>query len=721
MLLSLVAALTFQVQSADTTKAPPTATALATAYADQGTRDLVQRARERRDAIDQSIRGYRTLAKEHLSVGVRAVGRDRILYRQETAARIDWRRDGPIRVEMLGARDVSPTGKVEVPGGLGNSLPDFVFEPSARYLLIGVNDSSFTRHPLARGSETDYRFRSGDTVAIRLGSGAEVRVVELRVIPRRRDPKLIDGSLWLDARTHAVTRALYRPAAPFETGVSSQKTNNGRSINIGVRTAGRRRGGIATVLPRARLEARYITVEYGLHQQQWWMPRMISLEGIAEFGSLAAPLRLERTYSDYTVNAAAIEPGEIAAADSSGTCSKGSKKCTCTDDRCRRFEVHVPADSAELLASSHLPPSIFGDGASALNTREADELMAELKRIAPSPSVLALGRPDLVLEAGPSVSRFNRVEGLAPGARATLEFQPFSLDATAHIGTSNWRPSVEMGVTRATAAAEHRIAGYSRLSAVDPGSRALGIGNSASALLWGRDDGEYFRAAGVELTGAPSRTERPWYGWRVFAEHQTEAPGKANWSLRHLVDRDYQFRPNIRADRADQLGAALTLRTSRGLNPLGFRWGTALELEGGAGTFGYVRPSLIANSSVPLPGPLVGAVEFAAGTSLGDVPAQSLWYLGGPATLRGYGANAANGDAFWRGRAEIANAFPAVRLAVFSDAGWAGSRSAFTLDRPLWSAGIGASGLDGLIRFDIARALVAPTGWRADLYFNAAL
>jgi hypothetical protein len=721
MLLSLVVAFAFQVQAADTTKPAPSAAAVASAYADAGTRDLVQRARERRDAVDRSIGGYRTLAKARMSIGVRAVGRDRLLYRQETAARIDWRRDGPIRVDMLGAREVSPTGKVEVPGGLANSLPAYVFEPSARHLLIGVNDSSFTQHPLARGSETDYRFRSGDTVAVRLASGAEVRVIELRVIPRRRDPKLVDGSLWLDARTHAVTRALYRPAAPFEAGVSSQKSDSGRSINIGVGAGGKRRGAVATMLPRARLEVRYITVEYGLHQQQWWMPRMMSLEGLAEFGSLAAPLRLELTYSDYTVNAAATEASEMAAADSSGTCSKGSKKCTCADGRCRRYEVHVPVDTAELLASSHLPPSIFADGATALNTREADELIEELKRIAPSPSVLALGRPDLIVEAGPSVSRFNRVEGLAPGARATLDFQAFSADATVYLGTSNWRPSAEIGVARATAAAEHRVAGYYRLSAVDPGSRALGIGNSVSALLWGRDDGEYFRAAGVELTGTPSRTERQWYGWRVFAEHQTVAPREANWSLRHLVDGDYEFRPNIQADRADQVGAALALRTARGLDPRGFRWGTGLELEGAAGTFRYLRPSLMASSSLPLPGPLVGAVELAAGTSLGDVPTQSLWYLGGPATLRGYGANTASGDAFWRGRAEIANAFPAVRAAVFSDAGWAGSRSTFTLERPLWSIGIGASALDGLIRFDIARALVAPTGWRADLYFNAAL
>lgn len=162
--------------------------------------------------MDRSGRAYRTLAKDHLSISARAVGRDRILYRRETAARLGWRRDGPLRVEVLGARDVSIAEKVSVPGGMENTAPYYAFEPSPRELLVGLNDSQFTRHPLAQASETDYRFRSGDTVSLRLPDGSGIRVFELRVLSRRRDPKLVDGSLWLDTRTHAVTRALYRPA-----------------------------------------------------------------------------------------------------------------------------------------------------------------------------------------------------------------------------------------------------------------------------------------------------------------------------------------------------------------------------------------------------------------------------------------------------------------------------------------------------------------------------
>jgi hemolysin activation/secretion protein len=92
------------------------------------------------------------------------------------------------------------------------------------------------------------------------------------------------------------------------------------------------------------------------------------------------------------------------------------------------------------------------------------------------------------------------------------------------------------------------------------------------------------------------------------------------------------------------------------------------------------------------------------------MPVQGRFYLGGPATLRGYSGAIVAGEAFWRGRVEVANSFPGVRLAAFSDIGWAGSRSDFRRGKPLLSTGIGASLLDGLIRLDLARGTAGPEG-----------
>jgi hypothetical protein len=80
-----------------------------------------------------------------------------------------------------------------------------------------------------------------------------------------------------------------------------------------------------------------------------------------------------------------------------------------------------------------------------------------------------------------------------------------------------------------------------------------------------------------------------------------------------------------------------------------------------------------------------------------------------------------NGEAFWRGRVEVATSLPAARLSLFSDAGWAGSRGAFGSGRALVSVGVGASILDGLFRMDLSRAVRMPRGWRLDFYTDGVL
>ncbi len=113
--------------------------------------------------------------------------------------------------------------------------------------------------------------------------------------------------------------------------------------------------------------------------------------------------------------------------------------------------------------------------------------------------------------------------------------------------------------------------------------------------------------------------------------------------------------------------------------------------------------------------------EAAAGSSTGTVPIQSAYFLGGSPTLRGYDGGAFAGDAFWRGRFEVGNRFPAFRLALFTDAGWAGARAGFRNGKAKWGGGVGASFFDGLLRLDLARAFSTPRGWRFDMYLDGVL
>jgi hemolysin activation/secretion protein len=137
------------------------------------------------------------------------------------------------------------------------------------------------------------------------------------------------------------------------------------------------------------------------------------------------------------------------------------------------------------------------------------------------------------------------------------------------------------------------------------------------------------------------------------------------------------------------------------------------------GTTGYGRVIVDGTLSHHLGGFDVG-LTAAAGTSVGDLPVQRAFYIGGLQTVRGQIARPTGagrvGDSFWLGRVETGPRWLALRPLVFYDVGWAGSRTSFTSPgRPLSGAGIGLTLLDGLVRFDAARGISPERAWRWDV------
>lgn len=727
MLATAATLLLLAAAPADTTPAAPLSEAVvAGAYHDATARELVRRARQYRRATDRSVRAYQALARQRMSAGLRTPLRERLLAGQEMAARIDWRRDGAVRVELLGARARSVGDDDD--DDFRQDARSLVFDPADDRIRMGLLDNSWIRHPLADGSERDYRFRAGDTMTVRLSGGETVRVFELRVEPRRLDAPLVSGSIWLEDRSYGVVRTLLRLSHSLseELRTESRRDSAGhRQVTVGARVGGdsmtvrtrrRRGGGAMALLPEMRIDVRYLTTEYALVQGKWWMPSLTAVDATLSAGPWTVPARFERSYSQYQVEGDPMPaPGALAAApaqplrpDTPQAC-RGDDECLCALGVCRPVELRMPADTTALASSPDLPPPLT-PGAPLLSGKEAGELTGELHRVAADPWIFQ--RPEW--RRTPLLLRYNRVEALSVGARQSVDFGPITADGTLRVATATGQPDVEVGLRRESAERRLRLAGYRRLAAANPLEHPLGVGNSLGALLWGRDNGDYFRATGVELLGAPPRSERQWLEWRLFAEHQGPVAAETEFSV--FGD----FRPNLTADRADQLGAAVTLRPFADRSVLGVRWGTALGLDASAGTFRFARPSLTLRGAATL-GPLAAALEGAAGTSFGDVPVQSLWRLGGAATLRGYDGGSAAGTAFWRGRGELATSSGTLRFAAFSDVGWAGARGAFGFDRPLWSVGGGVSVLDGLFRIDLARALRSPTGWRLELYMDAPL
>src|SRR5690606_27230736 len=130
--------------------------------------------------------------------------------------------------------------------------------------------------------------------------------------------------------------------------------------------------------------------------------------------------------------------------------------------------------------------------------------------------------------------RYNRVEGLSVGATANAELGGASLDGTLRIGVADLAPNFELAASRGPAVSEHRVALYRRLDAVGPAPPTLGLGSSLSAVLFGRDDGDYYRAWGVEVGREPAGGSDG-LSWRLFGEVQRGAAKHTDFSLANAL------------------------------------------------------------------------------------------------------------------------------------------------------------------------------------------
>jgi hypothetical protein len=706
MLLAAVLLATLQGQaSADTT-----------AYLDPGARALVQRARARRAAAEQTITDYHAEVQERISLGLRALRRDRTFYQREMAGRIAWHRYGPDTVVMLGAREAVPVAYAgtRLPEDLQSDAPDLGFTPGEDRFIVGVGDSEFVYDPIAAGSESRYRFQSGDTTTITLQDGRTIRLLELRIIPRRDDFHLLTGSFWFEDEHTALVRAVFRPARPWDMDRDLAPSDSEDASNI------------PGFLKPIRAEVRYVTVEYALLEGKWWLPRLVAFDASASAGNvMTLPLRYERvlTFADVSTTGRPVDDslaGDSVPPDSTEIAAcEGRADCRCTRRRCSRAVVILPPDTASLLTSPALPPS-FDDAGPFMSTAEARELGHAVGLLPATP--WQAHAPKLRLgPGGAGLLRYNRVEALSVGARLGFDFGRLTADVTGRVGVGDWWPNVEVGLGHETPDVAIRVAGYRRLAVANPDTKALGMGNSLAALVLGRDDGVYYRSWGGELVLQPVATAARSYEWRVFLEWQRPADKQTDASLPHLFRTTHIFGPNISAVAAREFGTSLVLRGAHGISTRGITAGAELSMDVHLGTFDYGRAALTTRLTTPLPGRLLGALELAGGLTGGDAPVQGLWFLGGPATLRGYGGATLAGPDFWRGRLEVANQFPAARLALFSDAGWAGTGTALPSGRPLVSAGLGASFLDGILRVDLARGLSQPRGWRLDFYVDGIL
>jgi hypothetical protein len=708
---------------------------VANAFKDGRARDLLNAARKARLMQDSSIVGYDATTYERMSVGLgfKRIVRDRLLMRAERATRVVWSRGGPAYVEILGKRAVAPMldGIGDADIDLDEAVP-IPYYPGRETLWIGsglakadIEDSEII-HPLARGAEAYYTYATGDSVSFRLPGGRTIQLRELVVRPRAPKWNVAVGSLWFDIADARLVRGVFRMAEPMDIwAIADEEAKEEHDDDPPPKW-------VKGMISPLKAQVNAVIIEYGLHEGKYWMPRVQSLEGSAQAGFMRVPFKMEQSFKYASVNGANPIPiPQISIADTASDSASRAARIARRRTECRdggsassrtmrswenglQMVVKTPCDTVALAKSPELPKSIYDSGDEIFGTAEADALIAEALSLGAQPGWTPQ-KPHYTY--GVSMTRYNKIEALSTGIGATASLgQGYTASGSARIGIGDWQPNGELGLARSNGRSTIKLNAYRRLSSASDWTDPFSFSASLSAVLFGRDEGFYYRTAGIELAGTPDDSATT--TWRLFAENHSDAEKKTNFSVAKSLGSD-GFDENIDAKNGNIVGFQGERHVTYGLDPNKLRFFGSARVEGAAGSFKYGRGMMDATVSRGLFKGVDGALTLGAGSTVGEVPLQRFWYLGGSQTVRGQIAGTQFGDAFWMGRVELGTDDVGFRPVVFYDAGWAGDRADFSKGRPMSGAGVGASLMDGLVRFDVARGIWPEKKIRANLYVEA--
>ncbi|MEP6992551.1 MAG: hypothetical protein ABJA80_16575 [bacterium] len=721
---------------------------LASAFQDPAARTLLLLARDARTRQDSALQAYDATTYQRVSAGLAFTkfGRERLAFRSEQATHVRWRRGVGAYVDITGSREVVPVGGEHSTVSTEGSFSPIPYYPGSETLWIGsgasnqtVNENDGIVHPLAEGSEAYYTYATGDSATFRLPDGKPIRLRELKVRPRVPKWNLAVGSLWFDLSGGQLVRAAYRMSVPMDIKAVAQADDSTSFKDVPAL--------VKPMLFPMTASVSAIGVEYGLYQGRFWLPRVQVLEGGANVSFMRVPFKLEQKFQYDNVNAGEPLP-KIVVPDSlhresgvhvEATVSTGSRndstraarraarrKAACDSTGYRTTVrqgrsnpdpvlVRVTCDSLALATSPDLPPSIFDKGDETFGGEEMDALVAQALSMSAQPGFAPQPATAELLNA-----RYNRVEGLSLGARVDQVLGAgYSLHAVGRLGTADLEPNVEFTGARSDMRRTLSATVYNRLISAGDWGNPLSLGSSISAFLFGRDDGFYYRASGIEFGSSPDVPTGSALTWTLFAEQERTARQRTTLSLARVVHGS-EFEPNLVAQRGVYAGGRTRYTASYGLDPQGFRLFSDVRAEAAyADTGAYGRAAMDVTASRGI-GNGAAALTLAAGSSVGTLPAQRDWYLGGSQTVRGQRPGREAGSAFWLARAELAHGVGVIRPVLFADFGWAGNRTDWTrIGLPMSGVGAGTSILDGLVRFDVARGINPDRQWRVDTYIEA--
>ena len=316
--------------------------------------------------------------------------------------------------------------------------------------------------------------------------------------------------------------------------------------------------------------------------------------------------------------------------------------------------------------------------------------------------------------------RYNRIEGLSLGAEVKWPLGAgYTASGAARIGIGDWQPNAEVRIARSNGRKTVQAAAFRRLSYTNDFGNPLSVGSSLATLLYGRDEGFYYRSLGAEVTWV-KQTRTGQLSWRAFGERH-DAVEKRGTSTSRMPSRTRaECSANIVAQEGSVGGGAGEWHASYGLDPRSWQVTTDLRAEAAGGSFNYARGLADITVARPLFWKLSFGQTVSSGTATDSVPVQRQFYMGGLRTVRGQIAGTRVGNTYWLSRSELAFGSAAAKRSLFLDLGWAGDRSSYAKPgRPISGWGLGASFADGLVRTDVSRGIYPRKGTRIDVSLGA--
>jgi len=381
-----------------------------------------------------------------------------------------------------------------------------------------------------------------------------------------------------------------------------------------------------------------------------------------------------------------------------------------------RYGVRLPCDSTALATSKELPESPYDPNEAVFSQRDAESLASSLGLGLQA----AFGPQPLQYDFGITQQRYNRVEGFSFGGEVQWPLGAgYTASGLARIGVGDWQPNAEVRLARSNGRTTMQGALFRRLSYTNDFGNPLSVGASLATLLYGRDEGFYYRTLGGEVTWVKQRANGQ-LTWRAFGERHDDAQKNWNFNVANAFSSNREMLDNIVAQQGTIGGGAMQWQSTYGLDPRGWQVATDVRAEAAGGSFNYARGLGEVTVSRPLFWKLSFGQTASVGTATDSVPLQRQFYMGGLRTVRGQIAGSRIGDTYWLSRSELGFGSSAAKRTLFLDLGWAGKRADFTTPgRPLAGWGFGSSLADGLIRTDVSRGIFPRKGTRVDISLGA--